>query len=639
MARRENNIVDRYDRPVAGVTVTVYDENDDLAICTDDSGNPLNTELHPILSDASGLYYYNANDAFYRETYIRGGTNIAADEIVAVGSASSLPTGAVINSLGNSTVNAPSQNAVQGGLDARPTSAALASATGSALIGFTQSGTGASTRTIEQTLQSRPRNAADFTLTLGLLLPLPNAAALRAANGANIQKALDAAYNAGGGQVDLPAGRIEFTGTLTVKFGVYLRAQGEHATGLFRYTSGSNIAIDLKGSGSGSYPADRTICGVSGFTLDGENADAGLIGIRCGYNYRSMGLIDHVRLINIGHYGILIDSDNQNITLTNLLVDQCGRRTAGSCGIKMNASVADINYFAMRDVQVEGSGTASSTAGGWQFEFSSLATNRGWNIENCILQKNFGAAEGSIANMRGVAIAGNLYIERESDIPENLVGLRLNNVTGSISNANVFSAGVVPQHGISIEGGSKISVRDTSFSGWNAAGLRNLGSTVYTRNLIGATYADDSTAQWRGDYAPAFGADKGGSNQSIPDSVFTKVTFATERYDDTGAFDTSNSRYTPKTIGRHTFKGTVTFTAMTDQASVILSVWINGSPVRSFSYRANGTGSQTFPIPAVDINLTSTNDYAELFARQITGSSQSISGSTDETFLSASLVQ
>ena len=127
----------------------------------------------------------------------------------------------------------------------------------------------------------------------------------------------------------------------------------------------------------------------------------------------------------------------------------------------------------------------------------------------------------------------------------------------------------------------------------------------------------------------SFSVHKNGSNQSIPNNTYTKVTFSTEEFDIGGYFDTTNSRFTPP-AGYYSFNASVTLTASTDTSVIYLSLYKNGVGYKTGIYnKASGTG----PVGSNISCLAEANgtDYFELYIYQDSGT-QSISGTVANSY-------
>ena len=129
--------------------------------------------------------------------------------------------------------------------------------------------------------------------------------------------------------------------------------------------------------------------------------------------------------------------------------------------------------------------------------------------------------------------------------------------------------------------------------------------------------------------AASFSVHKNGTGQSIPNAIYTKVTFSTEEFDIGGYFDTTNSRFTPP-AGYYNFNASITLQASTNTNLIVISLYKNGVEYKWGPYnRASGTGS----IGAGVNCLAAANgtDYFELYILQDNGT-QSVSGAATNSY-------
>ncbi len=121
-------------------------------------------------------------------------------------------------------------------------------------------------------------------------------------------------------------------------------------------------------------------------------------------------------------------------------------------------------------------------------------------------------------------------------------------------------------------------------------------------------YVDDKVNK------PCFSAYKNDENQPITSGVSTKVTFTTEEYGRTGAYDITNSRFTPSVDGIYHVISQADVSGGTD---VQLRLYKNGSPVRGARSTWTFTANSKFQF-SCDIELVE-SDYVEMYIT-ITGS-------------------
>ena len=117
MAYYTDIVVDQFGVPKSGVSITPLDTSGNIAVVRDNNGNLLNL---PLLTDANGVFSFNATDGVYRLEYRYGGRVAREDDVIVgvppafVGPAG--PSANVLDALGTSTSSAASQRAVTDGL-------------------------------------------------------------------------------------------------------------------------------------------------------------------------------------------------------------------------------------------------------------------------------------------------------------------------------------------------------------------------------------------------------------------------------------------------------------------------------------------------------------------------------------------
>jgi hypothetical protein len=191
--------------------------------------------------------------------------------------------------------------------------------------------------------------------------------------------------------------------------------------------------------------------------------------------------------------------------------------------------------------------------------------------------------------------------------------------------------------GLIIEAGSDMQVQGTDTPNWVVGAIdvraakANLGRCKNTFPI-----SLDADGQISGDIAPRVSANKNATNQTaIATATFTKVTFGTERYDETGAY--TGSTFTPRTIGKYQINAAVKWTAAVDATRCFIAIYLNGAAYKTVTYQASGTGEFSMVIDA-QIDTNATTDTIEIYARQDSGSDKIISGATDETYFMAALI-
>jgi hypothetical protein len=443
-----------------------------------------------------------------------------------------------------------------------------------------------------------------------------------------IQAAEDACA-ASGQALWFPAGTYRCNSGITKKSVNWFGA-GKYKTKLAYY--GNSTFINATGTSP-----DRRLFTISDMELNGTNAGTSAKGITVGWNQRSTPLV-RVHIFNFGHYGIHFNDQNWIVDFYDVEVDTCGRSTTNSSGVFKDPSIdaGTWNAISFYNLTVEACGTASSTAGGINLQTTNA--NRGLYFYSACVEGNFGTTEIYITNMADCQFV-NLYMEVVSAQATNAV--ELNGVQGGFTGGYITGDDIVANLvGVKIRpGGAFVSNRIE----FDKVSIRNFVSSVdaesaiiWTNQIHGdRTFANASgSAQFFGDYAPRFSAYKS-SAQSINSGAFTKVLFETEVYDLTSAY--SSSTFTPSAIGTYQVDASLNFLAAADQDRIILSIYVNGAANKTVVCRASGTGEQSASISA-QIRTAAVTDTIEVYVRQDSGSPQSISTASNETYFMAHLI-
>ena len=134
---------------------------------------------------------------------------------------------------------------------------------------------------------------------------------------------------------------------------------------------------------------------------------------------------------------------------------------------------------------------------------------------------------------------------------------------------------------------------------------------------------------------PAFSAYQS-SAQTISNSTWTKLQFQTEEWDTANCFDsTTNYRFTPNVAGYYQVNMALSYGPGTN-SEFVTALYKNGSTYKYFWdltttwYLVNGS---------VTVYLNGTTDYIELYMVQYSGSSKTLSASSQTTYFQATLVR
>lgn len=129
----------------------------------------------------------------------------------------------------------------------------------------------------------------------------------------------------------------------------------------------------------------------------------------------------------------------------------------------------------------------------------------------------------------------------------------------------------------------------------------------------------------------SFSAHKNSTNQTgVPTGTFTKITYATELFDNGGLYDAAtNYRWTPPP-GTLTLTGAIGYSSGVDQASFSISIRKNGSDFRGA--RSTASGTDIINQDATIVDECNGTDYYEVFAYHEGGSDRTILGTQLYTY-------
>jgi len=123
-----------------------------------------------------------------------------------------------------------------------------------------------------------------------------------------------------------------------------------------------------------------------------------------------------------------------------------------------------------------------------------------------------------------------------------------------------------------------------------------------------------------------------GPGTTLTSGGFTKVTLGTEQFDTNNNF--ASSTFTPTVAGYYQVNGRVYVLANPEQLQAM--IYKNGS-IHSYG---SVTTAKTFGSVVSDIiYMNGTTDYIELYAYQLSGTSQTTTTGSEFTYMSACLVR
>lgn len=329
--------------------------------------------------------------------------------------------------------------------------AALAAAGGAGLVGFLQSGTGATQRTVQERLRDS-LNVKDFGAVGDGVAD--DTAAIMAADAAACAGNLDASGNTvlAEREVYFPPGRYNVTG-LAYR-GAPWRGAGVAATWIDLYAS-SGGCIDAVGT-SGA----RKILNISDMTLNGSNCTGtSAYGIRMGYNQRSLGALQRVKITDFPGPGLYFAAPSWMMSFHDVYVVGCARNTASvRTGVYIDPSIGALELLAFDwyNLWLEDNGFTGSAVGGGM-DISSDAVDS-WNFHGGTWEGNYGLAEARFSDAINVHVDG-VYLE--SFAARTVNGLLFHNTFGSARNVKVAGETGMTGDGLKVSGTSNVSVEQT----------------------------------------------------------------------------------------------------------------------------------------------------------------------------------
>lgn len=122
------------------------------------------------------------------------------------------------------------------------------------------------------------------------------------------------------------------------------------------------------------------------------------------------------------------------------------------------------------------------------------------------------------------------------------------------------------------------------------------------------------------------------ANQSVADRTITKVAFDTARYDDTGEFDTANSKFIADNAGTYAVTASIYWLGGDTGSKHTTFIYKNGSQ----HLKERGLGSYSRSVGGT-VRLAA-GDVLECYVRQQTGVSEDIADNYDWTYFIVSQV-
>ena len=147
----------------------------------------------------------------------------------------------------------------------------------------------------------------------------------------------------------------------------------------------------------------------------------------------------------------------------------------------------------------------------------------------------------------------------------------------------------------------------------SGSGTITIGQSGETTNIVGTL--QNNGAAVGGTSTPAFEAYPSGT-QTISADSWTKLNFATERFDTDGKYDASNSKFTPTVAGKYYIYAIMDVTPSGNGDQIGLRIYKNGSLVTqnvlglTSQYIKSGNNNAWF---AYSTQISDTDDYFEIY--------------------------
>lgn len=169
-----------------------------------------------------------------------------------------------------------------------------------------------------------------------------------------------------------------------------------------------------------------------------------------------------------------------------------------------------------------------------------------------------------------------------------------------------------------------------TLANFDASGALTSASTLNPSNLDATgTIPSALLAGVGGGVTPSFSAHAGATGQTVDHNTNTKVIFGTELFDSDGKF--SDSRFTPTVAGKYLIAAAVSFNNHAANAYTQLRVKKNGADVFQEATQnvANTADCKSQSVFVLDLD---DNDYVEIFARQNSGTTQTLRNGMEVRF-------
>jgi hypothetical protein len=251
-------------------------------------------------------------------------------------------------------------------------------------------------------------------------------------------------------KVYFPAGTYKVTNLTYV--GAPWFGDGMNATFIKMYAS-SGACVNAVGTNGA-----RKLLSISDMSFDGSSATGTAYCLSIGYNQRSMGALQRVRIKGFPYTAIYFAEQTWMMSFYDVY---CSYNANGTGSLRtaicinntlLEAQVLAINWF---NLNLENNGFISSTVGGGIEIATNVAAT--WAFYGGTWEGNYGIAEARFQGITGVYIDG-LYLESEAASVVN--GLLFNNCPGTVSNSRIAGEIGMTGDGIKVTNGANIHISE-----------------------------------------------------------------------------------------------------------------------------------------------------------------------------------
>jgi len=253
---------------------------------------------------------------------------------------------------------------------------------------------------------------------------------------------------------------------------------GSGMNNTFLYPTGATNTATINAVGTNSA---RKIVQISDMTIDGVHAAASSYALRLGYNQRSFGAIQRVRIQNFPGPALYFKNDTWEMSFYDTYIYNCATTFLGSA-IYVDSAVVSLLDLEFHNLMAENNGSVSSGVGGAAEFPSSVCQNI--KFFGGTTESNYGAAEMRFTDVGGVTMVG---VYNESDPSSVTDGYVFAGVTVAklVNPFNVASA-AQSGHAYVVKGTAKVAIDAPR-------GSANWATALAVQDTAVATLTSDGT--------------------------------------------------------------------------------------------------------------------------------------------------